>query len=178
MSKKLKQWMADEVRTAFAGAESCVVLGYKRFPAGESARLRAHLRSQGVRLEVVRHRVANHALAGTTLEAVAPLLKGQVAIVAGGEDPAALAKALVDGVRGNADLQVRGGFVEGRLVTGEEVQVLASLPGRPELLSMIASAVAAPMTNVACGIDAILTGVARAVGAVQEKKEQEAGAAA
>jgi large subunit ribosomal protein L10 len=173
MSKKVKQWMADEIRTSFGGAEACLVIEYKRLPAAISGKLRTHLRSKGVRFEVVRRRVASHAVAGGTVAPIASLLKGQVAIAAGGEDPVSLAKALMEGVRGNADIQVKGGFVEGRLVTGKEVLELSKLPGKPELLSMIASAVAAPMTNIALGVNAILTGVALAVSAVHEKKEKE-----
>ena len=56
--------------------------------------------------------------------------------------------------------------------------VLAKLPSRKELLSMIASAVQAPMTNVAAGINAILTGTARAVGALHEKKTKDEAAGA
>jgi large subunit ribosomal protein L10 len=179
MSKKLKQWMAGEVRRDVGQAGACVVLGYKSLTGEGSASLRAHLRKSKVSLTVVRNRVAVHALAGTALADIKPLIKGPTAVATGGEDAPALAKAVMEGVKGRAGFECRGGFVEGRIVTGAEIQVLAKLPGRKELLSMIAAAVAAPMTNVAAGINAILTGTARAVGAVADKrtKEEAAGAA-
>jgi large subunit ribosomal protein L10 len=173
MSKKLKQWMAGEVRREVAGAGACVVLGYRSLSGETSSSLRAHLRKSKVTLTVLRNRVTGHALAGTPLQEIRPFIKGQTAVATGGEDAAALARAVVEGMKGRKDLECRGGFVEGRVVTGDEIRHLASLPTRPELLAMIASAVVAPIVNVAYGIDAILTGVARAVEAVRAKKEEE-----
>lgn len=173
MSKKLKEWMAGEVRRGVGSAPACVVVGYKRLPGGASADLRAHLRRSRVDLTVVRNRITAHALAGTTLEGIRPLIKGPTAVATGGEDAAALAKAVMDGLKGRADLECRGGFVEGRVVTGAEVKHLAALPSKPELLSMIAAAVSEPAANIARGIDAILVGAARAVEALREKKAKE-----
>ena len=169
MSKKLKQMMAGEIRRGVAGTGSCVVVGYKSLGGDASNALRAHLRKSRVELTVVRNRIAGHALAGTAIEGIRPFIKGPTAVATGGEDSVALAKAVVEGMKGNKGMECRGGFVEGRVVTGDEVRALAKLPSRPELLSMIASAVVAPITNVAYGIDAILAGVARAVDAVREK---------
>lgn len=173
MSKKLKQWMAGEVRTAVGASPACVVLGWKTLSGETSAALRSHLRKSKVDLTVIRNRVARHALADGALEPIRPFIKGPTALATGGEDAAALAKAVMEGVKGRAGFECRGGFVEGRVVSGEEIRVLASLPSRGELLSMIASAVVMPITNVAFGIDAILTGVARAVEAVREKRSNE-----
>ena len=178
MSKKLKQWMAGEVRRDIGGAGACVVLGYKSLTGEGSSSLRAHLRKSRVELTVIRNRVAVHALAGTGLADIKPFIKGPTAVATGGEDALALAKAVVEGVKGRAGFECRGGFVEGRIVTGEEIAQLAKLPGRKELLSMIASAVSAPMTNIAAGINALLSGTARAVGALQDKKAKDEAAGA
>jgi len=176
MSKNLKKWMAGEIRDRMEGAEQCVVVGFHSHPATASGELRKSLRKSSVRFQVIRNRIAVHAVSGTTLAEISPLLKGPTAVATGGEDSVSLAKAVVEGLKGREGFEFRGGYVEGRLVTGDEVKHLAGLPGKKELLSMIASAVAMPMTNVACGVDAILTGVARAVEAVREKKEKEAAA--
>jgi len=178
MSKKLKQWMASEVRSEVGSAGACVVLGYKSLSGEGSSSLRAALRKSKVQLTVIRNRVAVHALAGTGLADIKPFIKGPTAVATGGEDALALAKAVVEGVKGRAGFECRGGFVEGRIVTGEEIAQLAKLPGRKELLSMIASAVSAPMTNIAAGINALLSGTARAVGALQDKKTKEEAAGA
>lgn len=178
MSKKLKQWMAGEVRRGVASSDRCVVVGYKRLPGTASSELRAHLRRAKVELTVLRNSVATHALAGTSLAGIGPLIQGPTAVATGGEDAVALAKAVVEGLKGRADLVCRGGFVEGRVVTSDELKQLAALPSKPELLSMIAAAVAAPMANVAYGVQAILAGTARAVEARREKKSGEEGGAA
>ncbi|MHC4821524.1 MAG: 50S ribosomal protein L10 [Planctomycetota bacterium] len=176
MSKKLKQWMADEVKVSLEDADAAVLVGFERLGGEYSRSLREKLRAENVKLRVLRNRVSENALKGTALEELGPLLKGPTAVVHGGDDPAALARAIVEGVKGEKGFEFRGGIVEGKVVGAEEVKYLATLPSRDELLSMIASAVAAPMTNIALGVDAIMTGVARAVDAVREKKENEAAA--
>jgi large subunit ribosomal protein L10 len=180
MSKKLKKWMAGEVRKSVTGTSSgsVVVLGYKRLTGEGSSSLRAALRRSRVDLTVIRNRVTGHALAGTGLADIKPLIKGPTAVATGGDDAVALAKAVVAGVKGREGFECRGGFVEGRVVTGAEIQQLATLPGKLELLSMIAAAVSAPMGNVARCVDAILAGPARAVGALHEKKSKEEAAGA
>ena|SRR5688572_10077475 len=178
MSKKLKQWMASEVRGEVGGAGACVVLGYKSLSGEGSSSLRAALRKSKVQLTVIRNRVAVHALAGTGLADIKPFIKGPTAVATGGEDALALAKAVMEGVKGREGIECRGGFVEGRICTGKEIEQLAKLPGRKELLSMIASAVSAPMTNIAAGIGALLSGTARAVGALSDKKTKEEAAGA
>ena len=124
---------------------------------------------------MVRNRVSGHALAGTAMADIGPFIKGPTAVATGGEDAAALAKAVVEGVKGRQGFECRGGFVDGRVFTGDEIRHLASLPSKKELLAMIAATVAAPMTNVAFGIDALLSGTARAVGALAEKVGKEEG---
>ena len=173
MSKKLKQWMAGEVRSGWGASPTCVVLGWKTLSGETSAALRNHLRKSKVDLTVIHNRVARHALAAGGLQEIRPFIKGPTAVATGGDDAAALAKAVVEGVKGRPGFECRGGFVEGRVVSGEEIRTLASLPSRGELLSMIASAVVMPITNIAFGIDAILSGVARAVEAVRDQKSKE-----
>jgi large subunit ribosomal protein L10 len=64
--------------------------------------------------------------------------------------------------------------MEGRTLTAPEVETLAGLPTKPELLSMIASAVAAPIQNIASQVNEMLAGVARAIDAVRDQKEKAA----
>lgn len=176
MSKRMKQRMAGEFRAGVGAAGACVVVGYKSLPGGTSTALRAHLRRARVDLTVLRNRVAVHALDGTALKGITPFIQGPTAVATGGDDAVALAKAVVEGVKGRPGFECRGGFVEGRVVTGDEVRRMATLPGRLELLASIAATVAQPMANVAYGVDAILTGMVRAVDALREKKEKEAAA--
>ncbi len=177
MSKKLKQLMAGEIRRGVTGTGSCVILGYKTLSGDASTALRAQLRKAKVELTVVRNRVAVHALAGTDIEGIRPLIKGPTAVATGGEDSVALAKAVVEGMKGRKGMECRGGFVEGRVVTGEQVKALARLPGRLETMAMIASAVQAPARNIAATLQEILSSVARTVDAVRNRKDEEAAAA-
>ena len=62
--------------------------------------------------------------------------------------------------------------MEGRRLSPAEVEILATLPNRAQLLSMIAAVVSAPMQQIASQLNELLAGVARAVDAVRESKEK------
>ena len=95
--------------------------------------------------------------------------------VAYGEGGALTAsKILVDWAKKAPDsLTIRGGFLEGRLLDVDAVKKLATIPDRETLYSLLASAVAAPVTQVATLVSELLAGVPRAVGAVEEQKREE-----
>jgi large subunit ribosomal protein L10 len=73
-----------------------------------------------------------------------------------------------------AGVAVLGGYVDGRVISAADVETLATLPSREQLLAMVAATVVAPMQNVAALVAEILAGVARAVDAVREQQEKAA----
>jgi large subunit ribosomal protein L10 len=101
------------------------------------------------------------------------MFSGMSAVAFGEGGAVAASKCLVDWERKLKDkLKIRGGWVEGRIVGVEDVRILATIPDRKTLLSMIAAAVAAPMSGIASVVGEMISGVARAVGAAAEKAEK------
>jgi large subunit ribosomal protein L10 len=175
MSKALKVYLKDDFKKRLGSERSVVVLKLDKFSVERANELRAKLRGEGARMTVVRNRVARLALSELEMAGAADLLDGMSAVAYGGADGAAsVSRVVSDWTKKNKDagVSVLGGFVDGRKLSPAEVETLATLPTRPQLLAMIASAVAAPMQQIASQVSELLAGVARAVDAVRESKEK------
>jgi large subunit ribosomal protein L10 len=72
----------------------------------------------------------------------------------------------------NQKLKIRGGFVDGRMITDKEIQALAKLPGRDVLLSQVLSGMQAPMANFAGVLTSLMRGFATAVDAYAKKRAE------
>lgn len=176
MSKTLKRYLKDDFKKRLGDERSVIVLRLDKFSVERANELRAKLRGEGARLTVVRNRVARLALGELEMQGAGELFAGMSAIAYGGSDGAAsVSRVINDWTRKNKDtgVSVLGGFVDGRKLSTGEVEVLATLPNRQQLLSMIASVVAAPMQQIASQVNELLAGVARAVDAVRETKANQ-----
>jgi large subunit ribosomal protein L10 len=109
------------------------------------------------------------------MQGAGELLSGMNAVAYGGTDGAAsVSRVVSEWTKKNKEggISVIGGFVDGRKLSASEVEILATLPTRPQLLAMIAATVTAPMQQIASQVSELLAGVARAVDAVRESKEK------
>jgi large subunit ribosomal protein L10 len=177
MSKQLKTWLREDFKRRIGDDRDLLVLQLDKFTVAGANELRGSLRKQGARMTVLRNRVARRAFDEIGIGEAGKLLKGMSAIAYGGRDGLpAVTRVLTEWTKKNKDAGVKilGGYMDGQLITGSEVDVLSTLPGKPELLSMIASAVSAPMQTIASQVNEMIAGVARAVDAVREQKEKAA----
>lgn len=173
MSKRVKQLMRQEIVEGFTSVDSCVVVGVGRMDVLTATELRTNLRESGVRLRVLKNRVAAHALDEIGWDGVGELLAGPSAVAYGEGGALAASKILVDWERkAPTAIAIRGGVLDGRVLSEAEVRQLATIPDKKTLYSMLAAAVAAPVAQVATLVGDIVAGVARAVGAVAEKKAE------
>jgi len=140
-----------------------VVVDYRGLNVAQVTELRKQLREAGVEFQVLKNTLLRRATAAAELTELDNVLTGPTAIAFSAEDAVAPAKILNDFAKKNDQLELKGGVVEGRVVSAEEVKALAELPSREGLLSMLLSVLQAPVRNFAL-----------AVKAVAEKEEQGA----
>lgn len=175
MSKTLKRYLKDDFKRRLGDERAIVVLKLDKFSVERANELRTKLRGEGARMTVVRNRVAKLALDELDMKGAGDVFDGMSAIAYGGQDGAAsVSRVVSDWTKKNKDtgVSVLGGFMDGRKLSPSEVEILATLPSRPQLLAMIASAVSAPMQQIASQVNELLAGVARAVDAVRDSKEK------
>jgi large subunit ribosomal protein L10 len=170
MPSRLKELIQQEMASRYRDVDNMIFVGYRGLKGGEVAAFREELRKEGVHLKVVRNRITVRALGelGRPGE-IDALFDGPTAIM-DGEDPVAMAKAAVAFAGRSKLLDVRGGLVEGEILTADEVIRLSKMPSRVEMLGIIAGTAAAVGGRVA---GALLGPGGRVAGAVRSKGESE-----
>jgi len=162
-----------ELRDIFSKAKSAVVANYQGMDAQGITALRVHMKNRSVDFRVVKNTLARRAVKDTDLETLGEDFKGPISIVVGYDDAIAPAKALADFAKSGAPKapEVICGVVEGKKVSPEEVQAIADLPSREELISKMLSVFQGPTTNFAGVFSSLLRKLVGTLDAIQKKKE-------
>ena len=173
MANSVKVGMVAELHDIFSRAKSAVVANYQGIDAKGITALRVHMRSRSVDFRVVKNTLARRAVKDTSLEVLGEDFKGPVSILVGFEDVVAPAKALADFAKSGATKspEIICGVVEGKKVSPEEVEALAKLPSREELISQMLSVFQGPTTNFAGVFSSLLRKFLGTLDAIREKKE-------
>ncbi|MFC4778088.1 50S ribosomal protein L10 [Paenibacillus sp. GCM10023252] len=158
-----KQQAVEVIAAKLRESSSTVVADYRGLNVAQVTELRKQLREAGVDFQVLKNSLVRRATASAELSELDAILAGPTAIAFGGEDAVAPAKILNDFAKKNDALKLKGGVVEGKVVSMEQIKALAELPSREGLLSMLLSVLQAPVRNFAL-----------AVKAVSEKQEAQA----
>jgi len=177
MPQLIKELAVKELQEQFSRVHQtgCVVVNYHGVKANEARELRQKVRQMGGRMTVVKNSLFAIAMRNLQVEQIESLLEGPVAVVQA-EDPVAAAKAVREITEACDRLQVRGAYVDGQVVGPERVQKLASIPGRDELLAMVAGALMAPLRRLAFALLAKQRALLSALDQLSKRKaEQEAG---
>ena len=157
-----KKAVVAEVGAEIAQAQTMVLAEYRGIPVGELTTLRAQARANGVYLRVMKNTLARRAVQGTSFEALAGEMAGPL-IYGISADPVASAKVLNDFSKTQAALVIKAGSYNGKVMDAAAVKALASIPGRNDLIAMLLGVMQAPVS-----------GMARVLAAVAEKKAKEA----
>jgi large subunit ribosomal protein L10 len=150
MDRQQKEQQVAELVERLRGAETLIVADYRGLTMPQIDELRSKLLEQGVRFSVVKNTLTRRAAEEAGSDALLALLEGPTAIafLESGGDPVAVAKALSDAARDTQVLAVRGGVLQGRTITSEDVAELAKLPPVDVLRSQVLGAVTAPLTAI------------------------------
>jgi large subunit ribosomal protein L10 len=151
MQKTEKERVVADLVERLRTTESLIVADYRGLTNAELVGLRAKLRSSGAQLKVVKNTLTRRAAQEAGAEALLALLEGPTAIafVQSDGDPVAVAKALSDTARETKVLDLRGGILSGRSITGSDVEELAKLPAPDVVKSQLVGVIVAPLTQLA-----------------------------
>ncbi|MFV8806213.1 50S ribosomal protein L10 [Aerococcus urinaeequi] len=150
-----KQQEVNEVVEKINAANSLVVVDYLGLSVAEVTELRKQLREAGVEFKVIKNTIMRRALDSQELEYHEEVFQGPTAVAFGMEDAVAPAKILSDFAKKAEALELKGGILEGKVLSKEEIQQIAKLPNREGLLSMLLSVLQAPVRNVAYAVKAV-----------------------
>ncbi len=136
-------------------AQSAIVVDYRGLAVAEVTDLRKQLRDAGIQMSVIKNKILDRAVEGTDYEDLRSTFVGPTAVAFSDEDPIAPAKILKKFADDHDALEIKGGFIEKSVKTLDEINEYANMPGREELLSMLASALQDPMRKIARAVKAI-----------------------
>ena len=179
MDKEQKERQVAELAERLRGAETLIVADYRGLTMPQIDALRTKLLEQGVRFTVVKNTLTRRAAEEAGADALLALLDGPTAIafLESGGDPVAVAKALQDAARDTQVLAVRGGVLQGRTITSEDVAELAKLPPLEVLRGQVLGAVTAPLMAIIGLFTAPLRDLVGLIDARIEQLEAQGGSA-
>ena len=137
----------DTLAERIAGSAAVVVTEYRGLTVRDIQELRRRLRPKGVDYQVVKNSLFRRAAERSGRE-MGELLTGPTSVAMGAADEVALARGVVEELRGLRALRVVGAWVGGRVMRADDVQSLARLPSRPELQATIVGSLQAPLAGV------------------------------
>ena len=177
-----KQQVVAELTEKIKGAATGIFVDYRGLTVAEDTELRAKLRAANVEYKVIKNTLCRFAIKEVGLDELDPILNGPTALAISADDPVAPAKIIADYAKGNEKLEIKAGFMDGAVMSLDEVKKLAATPSRETLLATILSSLNAPASNLARLLQAIVdTGVEPAELAAKAKGdavEEEAAAPA
>ncbi|MHC5248706.1 50S ribosomal protein L10 [Enterococcus sp. LJL90] len=153
IAKKAQE--VEEVTAKFEAAASVVFVDYRGLTVEEVTNLRKQLRDNDVEMKVIKNSILSRAAEKAGLAGLGDVFTGPTAVAFSNEDVVAPAKIMVDFAKDAKALEVKGGVVEGKVSSIEEITALAALPNREGLLSMLLSVLQAPVRNVAYAVKAV-----------------------
>ena len=158
MKKEDKEQVVKELTERLRTSDTLLVADYRGLTMPQIDALRSRLIESGARFTVVKNTLTRRAAEAAGADALLTLLEGPsaIAFLEADGDMVAAAKALADSARESRVLAIRGGVMQGRVLTAEEVQSLASLPPIDILRGQVLAAIIAPLTAIAGLISAPL----------------------
>ena len=176
MARPDKVSAVAEIAERFRGASASVVTEYRGLTMSQLTTLRRSL-GDGATYRIAKNTLVKRAAEDAGVDDLEQLLVGPTAITFITGEPVDAAKALRDFAKANQGLVIKGGYMDGRRLTVEEVNQLADLESREVMLAKLAGAMKANLSKAAGLFAAPASQVARMAQALADKRAEEGGAA-
>lgn len=172
-TKQQKQNDLNALTEQFKGANTALVIGFNKLTVSKDQELRNKLREIGVKYKVVKNTIAGLATKDEVYGAeLKSHLKGMTGVAFSTQEPVEISKTLTKFVKENKEIfEFKVGIVEGKVVSLKDVEEIASLPSRDELLSKIFYLVSCQAERLVTVINAVPQDLASVVKQIGDQKE-------
>jgi len=165
-----KKAIVAELTEKVANSKTVVLVDYRGLTVEQDTELRSALRKAGVKYEVVKNTLTRFAMNNNGYSEIDTFLNGPTAIAYSYEDVVAPAKVIAEFAKKFEHLQIKVGIVEGKVFNESEINKLAELPSREELIAKALAGFNAPITGFVNVLNGNLRGLVVALNAIAEKK--------
>jgi large subunit ribosomal protein L10 len=176
LSKSKKNEKVKQLAGELEHSTSAIIGTFTGLTAAKDFDLRKTIRAAGGSYHVVKNKLAAKSAQGTKVEKALQGLKGVSSVAYTSGDPVALAKALSNWVKDHAEFTFKLGIIDGKVINVQEIQSLATLPGKEELFSKLLFLINSPAQRLATVINATGRNLAVVVNQAVEQNKLAGGA--
>jgi large subunit ribosomal protein L10 len=164
MANETKKAKAKSLAAELTPAKAIYFADFSKITARDLTEIRRKMKTQAVKLTVVKNRLALRVLKELTDNDFTEFLKGQTALAISTDDPIAPARIM----KGFPQLKVKGAFLEEKIFTKEEFKFLANLPTREVLTAELLNGMLGPVYNLIYVLDGVMSNLVLTLGAMKE----------
>jgi large subunit ribosomal protein L10 len=172
-----KEATIEELREQIAGAKNLFFTNYQGLTVEQISKLRNELRKDGSTYGVVKNTLFKRAAGDELASQLDAILAGPTGVVFAGDDPVAPAKALKTFSDTTKPVGVKAAYIDGKLVDAAQVQALAALPPKLELLARLVGSLKSPLQGLVMVLSGNQSGLVRVLNAIRESKSADQPAA-
>ena len=170
-TRERKQTDLNAITERLNNSKSAMIVGFSKLTVNKDQEFRNQLRDAGAEYQVVKNTLARIAVKGTPYEGASEYLKGVTGIAWTENDAVVLSKTVSKFVKDNADIYTfKAGIVEGRVVDLKQVEAIASLPSKEELISKLMFVINAQAQRIVTVINAVPRNLAVVIKQIGEGK--------
>jgi large subunit ribosomal protein L10 len=169
LDKEEKAALVDEIADRLGDASAIFAVDYRGISVPQAAELRAQLLEADASFRVVKNRLAKRAVERAGTPELDALLVGPTALTFIKGDAVVAAKAIATFGRENEILEYKGGLMDGAPLDPDQFKAIARLPGLDVLRGQLVGVAASPLTGLTRGLASMLSGLAAALGQIQEQ---------
>ena len=165
----------DALNGVFARSSAAILTEYRGLTVAQISTLRGRLRPTGGEYHVVKNTLFRRAVGDRLTPELDKLLAGPTAVAFATEDAVGTTKALLDFLRElrNPDVVVKGGYVDGRIYTPDQVTALSRIPPREVVLAQAVGTIQGPLSNFVGTLNGLLSEFVRTLQAAVDKQQAE-----
>ena len=160
-----------KIKEDLEGVAALWVVDYRGLTVKQAQELRRSIREAGAHLTVYKNTLMKIALSEAGQPTMDDLLQGPSAFVFAETDAAAAAKVIKEFAKENQNLVLKGGIMDGKQYNAAEVEAIASLPSREQLIAQIAGAISGVARGLAVTINGVPSGIAQCIKQLSEQKD-------
>jgi len=172
--RRAKEQSVQDITEKLQESVTAVITDYRGLNVAQATNLRNELRGANIEYKVLKNTLTKIAAKNVGIEGLDQYLEGPTAIAFSSEDPVAPAKILAKFAKDNKDLEIKGGILEGKVVSMAQITALAELPSREELLAQVLRGMQSPLAGMANVLAGPLRNMANVLEAVRKEKEVQA----
>ncbi|MBI5788432.1 MAG: 50S ribosomal protein L10 [Candidatus Schekmanbacteria bacterium] len=176
MNKETKIQKTQEIADKYQQSQAVIFTDYRGLNVEKINKLRGELRKVGVEYSVVKNTLMSRAVEGAEDQAkvLEQIFSGPTAATFGGDDPAKVAKILKAFAADFSELQIKGGLLERKALTKEQVNALATLPGKEVLIAMVLGGIQSPISGFVRTLNGVLQKFVLTLDAISQQKSASA----